>query len=55
MLDNWDDVAEKVEQPILVKIGDNARLLGNRLSSSNQEVFDLVMKIKEITTNKVAG
>jgi hypothetical protein len=54
MLDNWDYAAEKVEQPILVKMGDN-RLLGNRLSSSNQEVFDLVMKKKQITTNKVAG
>ncbi|MBE2164535.1 winged helix-turn-helix transcriptional regulator [Acinetobacter oleivorans] len=55
MLDNWDYAAEKVEQPILVKMGEEARLLGNRLSSSNQEVFDLVMKTKEITTNKVAA
>jgi hypothetical protein len=55
MLDNWDYAAEKVEQPILVKLGDNVRLLGSRLSSSNQEVFDLVMKKKQITTNKVAG
>ncbi len=55
MLDNWDYAAEKVEQPILVKLGDNVRILGSRLSSSNQEVFDLVMKKKQITTNKVAG
>ncbi|EXB72676.1 helix-turn-helix transcriptional regulator [Acinetobacter johnsonii] len=54
MLDNWDYAAEKVEQPILVKMGGEIRLLGNQLSSSNQEVFDLVMKAKAITTNKVA-
>lgn len=54
MIDNWDYAAEKVQQPILAKIGDNIRLLGDQLSSSNREVFDLVMKNKSITTNKVA-
>lgn len=54
MLDNWDYAAEKVEQPILVKMESDIRLLGNQLSSSNKEVFDLVMKAKAITTSKVA-
>ncbi|MEB3755051.1 winged helix-turn-helix transcriptional regulator [Acinetobacter sp. MD2(2019)] len=54
MLDNWDYAAEKVEQPILVKMGGDIRLLGNQLSSSNKEVFDLVMKAKAITASKVA-
>lgn len=54
MLDNWDYAAEKVEQPILVKMESDIRLLGNQLSSSNKEVFDLVMKAKSITTSKAA-
>ena len=55
MLDNWDYAAGKVGQPILVKMGGDIRLLGNQLSSSNKEVFDLVMKAKAITTSKVAA
>lgn len=55
MLDNWDYAAGKVYQPVLVKMGGDIRLLGNQLSSSNKEVFDLVMKAKAITTSKVAA
>ena len=55
MLDNWDYAAEKVKQPILVKLGDSIKLLGTQPTTSNKEVFDLVMKDKSITTSKVAS
>jgi|SRR6478609_4144119 len=54
-IDNWDYVAERKEQPIIIERSKGRyELIGLSVSSGLRQIFDYAMKVGTLTTAKVA-
>lgn len=54
VIDNLDYAALALEQPLILKLKDEIRMLGPQLNKLNLEIFNIVQTKKKVTTSHVA-